>query len=85
MGCRSVTASSSRASPLSDVRPFKCPVAPLEFAFLADWHFHERGMRDRVEIVYATPLSDAFTKPVASPAARARPFPTHGNFPTSMS
>jgi len=46
--------------------PFKCPVAPLEFAFLADWYFHERGMRDRVEIVYATPLSGAFTKPVAS-------------------
>ena len=46
--------------------PYKCPVAPLEFAFLADWHFHERGMRDRVELVYATPLSDAFTKPVAS-------------------
>ena len=46
--------------------PFKCPVAPLEFAFLADWHFHERGMRDRVELVYVTPLSGAFTKPVAS-------------------
>jgi len=46
--------------------PYKCPVAPLEFAFLADWHFQERGMRDRVELVYATPLSDAFTKPVAS-------------------
>jgi sulfide:quinone oxidoreductase len=46
--------------------PIKCPVAPLEFAFLADWHFRERGMRDRVEIVFATPLSGAFTKPVAS-------------------
>ncbi len=46
--------------------PYKCPVAPLEFAFLADWHFRERGMRDRVELVYATPLSGAFTKPVAS-------------------
>jgi sulfide:quinone oxidoreductase len=46
--------------------PYKCPVAPLEFVFLADWHFQERQMRDRVEIVFATPLSDAFTKPVAS-------------------
>lgn len=46
--------------------PIKCPVAPLEFAFLADWHFRERGMRDRVEIVFATPLSGAFTKPIAS-------------------
>jgi len=46
--------------------PIKCPVAPLEFLFLADWFFHERGLRDKVEIVYATPLSGAFTKPRAS-------------------
>ncbi len=46
--------------------PIKCPVAPLEFTFLADAFFAERGMRDRVEIVYATPLEGAFTKPVAS-------------------
>lgn len=46
--------------------PIKCPVAPLEFAFLADSHFKDREMRDRVEIVYVTPLDGAFTKPVAS-------------------
>ncbi len=46
--------------------PIKCPVAPLEFLMLADWYFHERGIRDRVELIYATPLSGAFTKPVAS-------------------
>jgi sulfide:quinone oxidoreductase len=46
--------------------PIKCPVAPLEFVFLADWHFRERGIRDRVELVYATPLDGAFTKPIAS-------------------
>lgn len=46
--------------------PIKCPVAPLEFAFLADWHFRERGIRDQVELVFATPLSGAFTKPIAS-------------------
>ena len=46
--------------------PIKCPVAPLEFLFLADAFFTERGMRDRVEIVYATPLDGAFTKPRAS-------------------
>ena len=46
--------------------PIKCPVAPLEFAFLADWYFTEKGMRDKVEITYATPLPDAFTKPVAA-------------------
>jgi len=46
--------------------PIKCPVAPLEFTFLAEAYFRHRGMRDRVEIVYATPLPGAFTKPVAS-------------------
>ena len=46
--------------------PIKCPVAPLEFTFLADSYFSERGMRDRVEIVYVTPLDGAFTKPVAA-------------------
>jgi sulfide:quinone oxidoreductase len=46
--------------------PIKCPVAPLEFLMLADWYFHERGMRDRVELIYATPLPGAFTKPIAS-------------------
>jgi len=46
--------------------PIKCPVAPLEFAFLADSYFRERGMRDKVDIEYVTPLPGAFTKPVAS-------------------
>jgi sulfide:quinone oxidoreductase len=46
--------------------PIKCPVAPLEFAFLADWYFRERGIRGRVDLTYATPLDGAFTKPVAS-------------------
>ena len=46
--------------------PIKCPVAPLEFIMLADWFFHEQGIRDRVELIYATPLSGAFTKPIAA-------------------
>ena len=46
--------------------PIKCPVAPLEFAFFADAFFTERGMRDKVEISYVTPLSGAFTKPRSS-------------------
>ena len=48
--------------------PIKCPVAPLEFCFLADWYFTERGIRDKVELTYVTPLDGAFTKPVASAA-----------------
>jgi len=46
--------------------PIKCPVAPLEFAFLADWFLRERGVRDDVEITFSTPLDAAFTKPIAS-------------------
>ncbi|MBI5768440.1 MAG: NAD(P)/FAD-dependent oxidoreductase [Verrucomicrobia bacterium] len=46
--------------------PIKCPVAPLEFSFLADWFFTDRGLRDKVEIEYVTPLPGAFTKPKAS-------------------
>jgi len=46
--------------------PIKCPVAPLEFTFLAEAWLRERGVRDRVEIVYVTPLPGAFTKPTCS-------------------
>lgn len=46
--------------------PIKCPVAPLEFAFLADWYFTEKGIRDKVDIHFVTPLPGAFTKPRAS-------------------
>jgi sulfide:quinone oxidoreductase len=46
--------------------PIKCPVAPLEFAFLADSYFTRKGMRDKVNITYVTPMSGAFTKPKAS-------------------
>jgi sulfide:quinone oxidoreductase len=48
--------------------PIKCPVAPLEFAFLSDSYFINKGMRDKVEITYVTPLSGAFTKPKATDA-----------------
>lgn len=46
--------------------PIKCPIAPLEFCFLADWYFTERKIRDRVELTFVTPLDAAFTKPVAA-------------------
>jgi sulfide:quinone oxidoreductase len=42
--------------------PIKCPVAPLEFAFLADEYFSKKGIRDKIRIIYVTPLSEAFTK-----------------------
>lgn len=46
--------------------PIKCPVAPLEFVFLADWFFTKKGIRDKVEITFVTPLPGAFTKPKAA-------------------
>jgi len=48
--------------------PIKCPVAPLEFVFLADSYFRKKGMRDKVELTYVTPLAGAFTKPKATAA-----------------
>ncbi len=46
--------------------PFKCPVAPIEFACLADEYFKKKGIRKRVNITLVTPLSGAFTKPVCN-------------------
>ena len=46
--------------------PIKCPVAPIEFTFLADSFFKKKGMRDKVELVYVTPLDGAFTKATCS-------------------
>jgi len=48
--------------------PIKCPVAPLEFTFLADDWLRGRGLREVTELVFVTPLDGAFTKPVASKA-----------------
>jgi len=50
---------------IADV-PIKCPVAPIEFVFLADYYFQLRGIRDKVDITLVTPYDGAFTKPNAS-------------------
>jgi len=46
--------------------PIKCPIAPLEFVLLADDFFTRKGIRNKVEILYATPQTGVFTKPVAT-------------------
>ncbi len=46
--------------------PFKCPVAPIEFVFLADWFLTQKGIRNKSEIELVTPLPMAFTKPKAA-------------------
>jgi sulfide:quinone oxidoreductase len=51
--------------------PIKCPVAPLEFAFFCDDCLRRHHRRDKIELVYVTPLPGAFTKPVASKALGA--------------
>ena len=48
--------------------PIKCPVAPLEFAFLADDFFTSRGIREKITMTYVTPLGAAFTQPIAAQA-----------------
>ena len=67
--------------------PIKCPVAPLEFTFLAEAWLREHGLRDRVELVFVTPLDGAFTKPVASErlGAHARGAQDRTSSPTSWS
>ena len=46
--------------------PIKCPVAPLEFALLAQDYMRKKGRDWEVDVIYVTPLDGAFTKPVAS-------------------
>ena len=46
--------------------PIKCPVAPLEFACLADEYLTRRGLRNKTRITLVTPLNGAFTKPVCN-------------------
>ena len=50
--------------------PYKCPIAPLEFIFMADWFFRVNGVRDKVEIEFVTPLDNVFTKPIAAKKLR---------------
>jgi len=45
--------------------PIKCPVAPIEFICLADYFFHLRGIRHKVELEVVTSVQGVFTKPVA--------------------
>ena len=46
--------------------PIKCPVAPIEFVFLADYYFTQKGIRDAIDITLVTPYAGAFTKPNAN-------------------
>ena len=41
--------------------PYKCPPAPLEVAFLIEAELRERGLRDKTEIHFCSPIGRAFT------------------------
>jgi sulfide:quinone oxidoreductase len=41
--------------------PYKCPPAPLEVAFLMEAELRQRGLRDKSEIHFCSPISRAFT------------------------
>ncbi|MCU0478664.1 MAG: FAD-dependent oxidoreductase [Chloroflexi bacterium] len=41
--------------------PYKCPPAPLEVAFLIEAEMRERGLRDRTQIEFLSPINRAFT------------------------
>ena len=45
--------------------PYVCPPAPYEAAFLVEEHLRRRGVRDRVEVVLATPMPSPL--PMAGP------------------
>jgi sulfide:quinone oxidoreductase len=41
--------------------PYKCPPAPLEVSFLIEAELRERGLRDKSEIHFCSPIGRAFT------------------------
>ncbi len=41
--------------------PYKCPPAPLEVAFLIESELRDRGLRDKTEIHFCSPIGRAFT------------------------
>ena len=41
--------------------PYKCPPAPLEVAFLIEAELRERGLRDKSEVHFCSPIGRAFT------------------------
>ena len=46
--------------------PYKCPPAPVEFVFMLDQFLRRRGLRERSEITFLSPLNRAFTIESAS-------------------
>ena len=64
--------------------PYKCPPAPLEVAFLIESELRERGLRDRSEIHFCSPIGRAFTiesvSEMATPIFEAKGIEVHTFF-----
>jgi sulfide:quinone oxidoreductase len=52
--------------------PHMCPAAPLEFVFMADDWFRQRGLRDDVDITYTYPIQRVHGNPHIGEWARPR-------------
>ncbi|QZX99176.1 NAD(P)/FAD-dependent oxidoreductase [Halobaculum rubrum] len=52
--------------------PHMCPAAPLEFVFMADAWFRERGLRDDVDITYTYPVNRVHGNPNIAEWARPK-------------
>jgi len=50
--------------------PHMCPAAPLEFVFMTDDWFRERGLRDDVEVTYTYPIQRVHGNPHIAEWAR---------------
>ena len=50
--------------------PYKCPPTPVEFAFLFEDWLRERGLRDKTELTYFSPLDAVLNRPEVAAAAR---------------
>lgn len=46
--------------------PHKCPVAPLEFTFMFEWYLKRKGLREKTNMSYVSPLPRCFSIPSVS-------------------
>ena len=64
--------------------PYKCPPAPLEVAFLIEAELRERGLRDKSELHFCSPIGRAFTiesvSEMATPILEAKGIELHTFF-----
>jgi sulfide:quinone oxidoreductase len=64
--------------------PYKCPPAPLEVTFLIESELRERGLRDKAELHFCSPIGRAFTiesvSDMATPILAAKGIELHTFF-----